>query len=248
MVGQPVLAWSLASAREACAGVVAVLPESVRPQSVRPESVRPESVRPQSGEPESGGDGSLVPRTDRSGCRGAGTDGGGFEVAWEADVIVAGGPSRSASVRAGLAAVPADVEIIAVHDAARPLVPLSVWTAVLDAVAGGADAAIPVLAVTDTVKEVATDGTLRTLDRSRLVAVQTPQAFRASILRRAHSAGTDATDDAALVEAFGGRVQRVPGSRRSAKITDPEDLVVAAALIGGTRSAGSGSDHREGST
>ncbi len=168
--------------------------------------------------------------------------------AWEADVVVAGGTSRSASVRSGLRAVPLDAEIIAVHDAARPLVPVSVWKAVLAAVDAGADGAIPVLAVTDTVKEVATDGTLRTLDRSRLVAVQTPQAFRASILRRAHSAGTDATDDAALVEAFGGRVQRVPGSRRSAKITDPEDLVVAAALIGGTRSAGSGSDHREGST
>ncbi len=150
---------------------------------------------------------------------------------WEADVVVAGGTSRSASVRAGLSAVPASAEIIAVHDAARPLVALSVWSAVLGAVAGGADAAIPVLPVTDTVKEVATDGTLRTLDRSRLVAVQTPQAFRAGILRRAHSGGTDATDDAALVEALGGRVKRVAGSGRSMKITSPDDLVMAAALI-----------------
>lgn len=150
---------------------------------------------------------------------------------WEADVVVVGGTSRSASVRAGLGAVPASAEIIAVHDAARPLVALSVWEAVLGAVAGGADAAIPVLPVTDTVKEVATDGTLRTLDRSRLVAVQTPQAFRAGVLRRAHSGGTDATDDAALVEALGGRVERVAGSRRSMKITSPDDLVMAAALI-----------------
>ncbi len=150
---------------------------------------------------------------------------------WEADAVVAGGPSRSASVRAGLGAVPLSAEIIAVHDAARPLVALSVWRAVLAAVTGGADAAIPVIPVTDTVKEVATDGTLRTLDRNRLVAVQTPQAFRAGVLRRAHSAATDATDDAALVEALGGRVERVPGSSRSMKITSPDDLVMAAALI-----------------
>jgi 2-C-methyl-D-erythritol 4-phosphate cytidylyltransferase len=158
---------------------------------------------------------------------GSGRDPGG----WEADVVVAGGLTRSASVRAGLGAVPATAEIIAVHDAARPLVPSSVWAAVLAAVSEGADAAVPVVAVTDTVKEVASDGTLRTLDRSRLVAVQTPQAFRASVLRRAHSGGTDATDDAALVEALGGRVQRVTGSGRSMKITDPDDLVMAAALI-----------------
>lgn len=162
---------------------------------------------------------------------------------WEADVVVAGGLTRSASVRAGLGAVPATAEIIAVHDAARPLVPSSVWKAVLAAVAKGADAAIPVLPVTDTVKEVASDGTLRTLDRSRLVAVQTPQAFRAQVLRRAHSGGTDATDDAALVEALGGRVERVAGSSRSMKITDPDDLVMAAALLG---AAGHRKGHREG--
>ncbi|MDQ2729421.1 MAG: 2-C-methyl-D-erythritol 4-phosphate cytidylyltransferase [Actinomycetota bacterium] len=189
LAGRPVLAWSLASARQACRGVVAVLP--------------PEVV--------------AVGALDPSG--------------WEADAVVAGGPSRSASVRAGLGAVPLSAEIIAVHDAARPLVALSVWRAVLAAVTGGADAAIPVIPVTDTVKEVATDGTLRTLDRNRLVAVQTPQAFRAGVLRRAHSAATDATDDAALVEALGGRVERVPGSSRSMKITSPDDLVMAAALI-----------------
>ncbi|MGI8753814.1 MAG: IspD/TarI family cytidylyltransferase [Acidimicrobiales bacterium] len=189
LAGRPVLAWSLASARQACRGVVAVLPED------------------------------------------AGAGGPLGAAGWEVDVVVTGGPSRSASVRAGLGAVPPSAEIIAVHDAARPLVALSVWRAVLAAVAGGADAAIPVVPVTDTVKEVATDGTLRTLDRSRLVAVQTPQAFRAGVLRRAHSGGTDATDDAALVEALGGRVERVAGSGRSMKITGPDDLVMAAALI-----------------
>lgn len=181
--GLPVLAWSLASARRCCRGVIAVVPAG------------------------------------QSGRR------------WEADHVVDGGSSRSASVRAGLAAVPPGADIIAVHDAARPLVADSLWEAVLAAVAGGADAAIPVTSVTDTVKEVAPDGTLRTLDRRRLVAVQTPQAFRAAILRAAHSGGDEATDDAALVEALGGRVERVVGSRRNLKITEPDDLTIAAALL-----------------
>jgi 2-C-methyl-D-erythritol 4-phosphate cytidylyltransferase len=148
-----------------------------------------------------------------------------------ADEVVAGGATRSASVRAGLAAVPPSADIVAVHDAARPLVDDATWAAVIDAVAAGADAAIPVVAVTDTVKQVADDGTLLTLDRSRLVAVQTPQAFVAGVLRKAHAGGTDATDDAALVEALGGRVERVPGHARNLKITSPDDLVVAAALL-----------------
>jgi 2-C-methyl-D-erythritol 4-phosphate cytidylyltransferase len=85
--------------------------------------------------------------------------------------------------------------------------------------------------VTDTIKEVGSDGRLATLDRSRLVAVQTPQAFRADILRRAHRARADATDDAALVEALGGRVVLVDGSPDNLKVTAPHDLAVAAALL-----------------
>jgi 2-C-methyl-D-erythritol 4-phosphate cytidylyltransferase len=149
---------------------------------------------------------------------------------WAADRVVPGGATRSASVRAGLAAVPDDADIIAVHDAARPLARLDLWTAVLDAVKAGADGAIPASAVVDTVKEVGPDGHLVTLDRSRLVAVQTPQAFRGELLRRAHHAASDATDDAALVEAAGGRVVLVEGPPDNLKVTSPSDLILAAAL------------------
>ncbi len=130
---------------------------------------------------------------------------------------------------------PLDTEIVAVHDAARPLARLQLWQSVIGAVAAGADAAIPATSLTDTVKEVGPDGHLVTLDRSRLVAVQTPQAFRAAILRRVHSAGHDATDDAALVEAAGGRVVVVEGPADNIKVTAPADLIVAAALAGVAR-------------
>jgi 2-C-methyl-D-erythritol 4-phosphate cytidylyltransferase len=158
-----------------------------------------------------------------------------------ADRIVAGGPSRSASVRCGLAAVPVDAEVIVVHDAARPLAPGQLFADVIGAVRAGADGAIPAVAVTDTIKRVRDDGSLETLDRSTLVAVQTPQAFRAGVLRAAHESGADATDDAALVELLGGRVVRVVGSAGNIKITEPMDLVLATALL---RVATAGSSDR----
>jgi 2-C-methyl-D-erythritol 4-phosphate cytidylyltransferase len=102
---------------------------------------------------------------------------------------------------------------------------------VLSAVAGGADGAIPVVAVSDTIKRVEAGGGLQTVDRTALRAVQTPQAFRADVLRRAHASGDHATDDATLVEAVGGRVVLVDGHPANAKITVPSDLVVAAALL-----------------
>jgi 2-C-methyl-D-erythritol 4-phosphate cytidylyltransferase len=154
---------------------------------------------------------------------------------WDADVVVAGGATRSASVRAGLNAVPDDADIIVVHDSARPLATPGLWRAVIDAVAGGADGAIAATPVTDTVKEVGADGRLVTLDRDRLVSVQTPQAFKAAVLRRAHSAANDATDDAALVEAIGGQVVVVHGPSENLKVTSATDLIVAAALIGARR-------------
>lgn len=150
----------------------------------------------------------------------------------EDDAGVAGGATRSASVRAGLAAVPAGAGIVVVHDAARPLAPPAVWARVIDAVRAGADAAVPVLPVSDTVKRVAGTAVVETLDRRTLVAVQTPQAFRAEALRAAHTSLADATDDAALVEAMGGTVVTVAGDPRNLKLTRPEDLVVARALIG----------------
>ena len=146
---------------------------------------------------------------------------------------VAGGETRSASVRAGLAAVPASADVICVHDAARPLASPDIYRRVIDAVLDGADAAVPAVAVTDTIKmidrpiEAASDrwgDVVETPDRARLVAVQTPQAFRADRLRAAHRSGTDATDDAALVEAAGGTVVVVRGDANNRKITDPDDL------------------------
>lgn len=145
------------------------------------------------------------------------------------DVVVAGGATRSASVRAGLAAVPASATVIVVHDAARPLASPALFAAVVTALdEDGVDGAVPGLPVTDTVKRVRGDDVVATLDRAELVAVQTPQAFRADALRRAHASGLDATDDAALVERSGGRVVVVPGEASNVKITTGADLSRAA--------------------
>ena len=142
-----------------------------------------------------------------------------------AERAIAGGNSRSASVRAGLAAVPDDATIVCVHDAARPLASPAVYERVIAAVAAGADAAVPGIPVADTIKVVEANGTAgATPDRSTLVAVQTPQAFRASVLRAAHAGGGDATDDAALIEQAGGTVVVVEGDHLNRKITLPDDL------------------------
>jgi 2-C-methyl-D-erythritol 4-phosphate cytidylyltransferase len=146
---------------------------------------------------------------------------------------VAGGSTRSESVRAGLAHVPATAEVICVHDAARPLAMRDIYQRVVDAVAAGADAAIPGIAVTDTIKVLgaapadAADVLGVVIDtpvRDRLVAVQTPQAFRAAALRAAHASGANATDDASLIESAGGRVVVVAGHATNRKITEQDDL------------------------
>jgi 2-C-methyl-D-erythritol 4-phosphate cytidylyltransferase len=139
------------------------------------------------------------------------------------DAVVAGGATRSESVRAGLAVVPAEAEVVVVHDAARPWATPELFTAVVAALAG-ADGAVPGVPVTDTVKRVSGSLVTSTLERSELVAVQTPQAFRAAALRRAHAQGADATDDAALVEADGGVVVIVPGEAGNRKVTNASDL------------------------
>ncbi|MET0920716.1 MAG: 2-C-methyl-D-erythritol 4-phosphate cytidylyltransferase [Acidimicrobiia bacterium] len=147
------------------------------------------------------------------------------------DAVVTGGATRSDSVRAGLAAIPDAAEVVVVHDAARPLATVALFDAVVDAVLAGADGAVPGLAVTDTLKRVDDVRVTATVDRVGLVAVQTPQAFRSDILRAAHLNGTDATDDAALVEEWGGNVVVVPGDPRNLKVTGPADLMIAAALL-----------------
>ena len=166
-----------------------------------------------------------------------------------ADAVVSGGATRADSVRCGLAAVPSEAAIIVVHDAARPLASPALFEAVLAAVTeGGADGAVPGVPLRDTIKVVDESGRVTdTLDRDRLVAVQTPQAFNAAALRRAHAeAAPDAatpaaatpaaaTDDAMLVEALGGTVLVVPGEPGNLKITDPDDLMAAERLVAARR-------------
>ena len=154
--------------------------------------------------------------------------------------VVAGGAERQHSVAAALAAVPVDVDVVLVHDAARALTPPELVEAVAAAVRGGRPAVIPVLPVVDTIKEVGPDSTgpsadevvLGTVDRSVLRSVQTPQGFRHDVLAAAHAAGLAAhTDDAGMVEKAGIPVTCVPGSELAMKITRPLDLVIAEALL-----------------
>lgn len=137
-----------------------------------------------------------------------------------ADVVVPGGATRSASVRAGLAAVPADADRVLVHDAARPWASAAVWQRVLDGLDTGADAVVPAVPVVDTLRELGGS----TVDRGRFVAVQTPQGFRVDALRRAHAGEPEGTDDASLVEATGGIVLLVDGDPANRKITTAADL------------------------
>jgi 2-C-methyl-D-erythritol 4-phosphate cytidylyltransferase len=144
-----------------------------------------------------------------------------------ADHVVAGGPTRAASVRAGLRVVPDDAHVVVVHDAVRPLASPRTWASVIAAIEEGADGAVPCVPVLDTIKQRQDDGRLMTLDRASLVAVQTPQAFSAASLRTAHAGEGEATDDAALVEAMGGRVVTVLGEPSNLKVTAPADLALA---------------------
>lgn len=154
-------------------------------------------------------------------------------------LVVPGGDSRQESVRRGLDALPPQYEIVLVHDAARPLVPVETVDAVIEAVREGAPAVVPALPLADTVKEVEPAGVpgepepvLATPDRSRLRAVQTPQGFDRATLVRAHETVTDnVTDDASMVEQLGLPVVAVPGHAEAFKVTRPLDLVLAEAVL-----------------
>ena len=145
---------------------------------------------------------------------------------------VAGGATRTESVRAGLAEVPADALVVLVHDAARPLVSDAVIERVLAPLSEGWDGAVPGLPVSDTLKRAGSDGAVEeTVARDAIYAVQTPQAFLAEVFRRALASGAEATDCAGLVEAVGGRVKVVEGDPRLLKVTTADDLAKIASWL-----------------
>jgi 2-C-methyl-D-erythritol 4-phosphate cytidylyltransferase len=149
-------------------------------------------------------------------------------------ILVPGGPSRHASVAAALAAVPPGTQIVVVHDAARPFATPSLFSAVIQAL-DGADAAIPVLPLADTVKRVRDGWVVATESRDELAAAQTPQAFRAGALLESHARAAaerlEFTDDAAAVEWAGFRVRAVPGEPGNFKVTTAEDLARAFRVV-----------------
>lgn len=151
--------------------------------------------------------------------------------------VVGGGTTRADSVRAGLGELPPGTDgVVAIHDAARAFAPAALVRRAVEAVKGDVLAAAPALPIGDTLKRVDGNRVLATVDRSDLVAVQTPQVFRIQVLRAAHAAGGDATDDLALVEdlltsgSMTGRVIVVEGAAAATKITWPADLALVAAL------------------
>lgn len=159
-------------------------------------------------------------------------------------VVVRGGETRQASVARALHVLPDDVDVVLVHDAARPLMPSEVVDAVTQAVRGGANAVVPAIPVSDTIKQVDTAGRVeRTVDREHLRAAQTPQGFARIVLESAHRQAQEegiavTTDDAGLVEQVGIQVMVIPGSEDGFKVTRPLDLVMAEAVLARRRSTG----------
>jgi 2-C-methyl-D-erythritol 4-phosphate cytidylyltransferase len=156
-------------------------------------------------------------------------------------VIVAGGETRQESVSLALLALPNHIEVVLVHDAARPLVPAELVAAVATAVHAGNPAVVPGMPLVDTIKRVDDEGhVVVTVDRDVLRAIQTPQGFNRRLLESAHAAaqGGLATDDAGLVEMVGERVLVIPGHEEGFKVTRPIDLVLAEALLARRRAAG----------
>ena len=155
-------------------------------------------------------------------------------------IIVSGGETRQGSVARALIALPDDVDVVLVHDAARPLIPVELVSAVVTAVRGGHAAVVPGLAVVDTIKRVNPENDVEgTIDRSTLRAIQTPQGFTRAVLQQAHAQAEDeATDDAGLVERMGIPVHVIPGHEEAFKVTRPFDVLVAEAVLARRRASG----------
>lgn len=159
--------------------------------------------------------------------------------------VVAGGDTRQESVARALIGLPADVDIVLVHDAARALTPPELIASVVAAVQAGHQAVVPGLAVADTLKQVDREANvIATPDRATLRAVQTPQGFDRAVLQAAHAAVDPsepaATDDAGLVERAGITVHVVPGHEEAFKVTRPIDLVLADAVLAKRRAGHAG--------
>jgi 2-C-methyl-D-erythritol 4-phosphate cytidylyltransferase len=146
------------------------------------------------------------------------------------------GQARSLSTRSGLLLCEDEEEAtVLIHDGSRCLVTPDLIGRVVEAARGGADGVIPALPVSDTIKVAENGSVSQTLDRAQLHAAQTPQAFRLELLRRIYAAPENvlrtATDDASLVEDAGGRVEMVVGEKTNIKLTTPEDLILAEAIL-----------------
>jgi 2-C-methyl-D-erythritol 4-phosphate cytidylyltransferase len=149
--------------------------------------------------------------------------------------VAAGGSSRSASVRAGLALVSHDAAIIVTHDPAHPLATASLMRDVVAAVRSGADAALPAVSLAEPLKRVRDGRVVATVLRDGIVSVQGPHAFRASALRSAHADEPDALEDTQLIEHLGGSVAVVRGDPRNIHVTEPDELEMVARLLSPSR-------------
>jgi len=156
------------------------------------------------------------------------------DVPWDGTLVTAtatGGASRAESVRSGLRLVPETARIIVIHDAAHPLASSELFSSVIRAIHSGADAAVPGLRLTETMKRVENGRVVETVTGPVLIAAQTPHAFRAEVLRAAHATGADAVDDTVLVEAIGASIVVIPGDPMNVHVTTPAELDLAARLL-----------------